>query len=195
MAEYPDEINLVNRFKAGDSSAFEELVRAYQDRIFNLCRYVLGNDHDAEDAAQDVFIKAFRNLSGFKPDASVYTWLYRIAVNTCLDRKRKPFFLSLFKSGESEDGGDYDVPSEEPSPEKLLESKQISREIQRALNKISPKLRTVIVLKEFEGLSYEEIGEVLDISLGTVKSRISRAREELKELLKIFREQKLPRNV
>jgi len=191
MSEHPEDLKLIERFRAGDAAAFEELVRAYQDRIYNLCRYMLENDHDAEDAAQDVFIKAFRALHRFQPGAALYTWLYRIAVNTCLDRKRKPFFLSLFKAGGKDDEGgiEYDIPSDSPSPEKLLESSRISQAIHDALRRISPKLRTVIVLKELEGLSYGEIAEVLDISEGTVKSRISRAREELRQLLEIFREQ------
>lgn len=190
MSENCQDIDRIDRFKAGDSTAFEEIVKAYEDRIYNLCRYMLGNAHDAEDAAQEVFLKAFQNLRSFRPEASLYTWLYRIAVNTCIDYKRKPFFLSLFRKDASDEEMEYDIPSEEPSPERLLESKQLTREIHRALMKTSPKLRTVIVLKELEGLSYEEISEVLEISMGTVKSRIARAREELKQSLSRFREQK-----
>ena len=151
---------------------------------------MLGNSHDAEDAAQDVFLRAYQNLNRFKPEASLLTWLYRIAINTCIDYRRKPFFESLFKTSKEGDVFVVDQPSDSPSPARLYESKQISNAIQLALGRLSGKLRTVIVLKEIEGLSYEEISEVLDVSIGTVKSRISRAREELKELLKNFREQK-----
>jgi len=192
MADDSPDLERLRRFQAGDVAAFEEIVRAHQARIITLCRYLLGNAADAEDAAQDVFIKAFKGLKNFRPEAALYTWLYRIAVNTCIDRKRKPFFLSLFHAddtGEGADEGFHALQSDDPSPEKLVESQQVSQEIQRALKKLSPKLRAAIVLKEIEGLRYEEIGEVLDISLGTVKSRISRAREELKLALIGGREQ------
>jgi len=185
-----DDFNLINRFKDGDASAFDEIIFKYQDKLYNLCRHMLGNAHDAEDAAQDVFLKAYQNLNRFKPEASLLTWLYRIAINTCIDYRRKPFFESLFKNSKEGDVFVIDQPSDSPSPEKLYESKEIGNAIQFALGRLSEKLRTVIVLKEIEGLSYEEISEVLDVSIGTVKSRISRAREELKELLKKFREQK-----
>jgi RNA polymerase sigma-70 factor (ECF subfamily) len=179
-----DEFDVINRFKDGDTSAFEEIILKYQDKIYNLCRHMLGNAHDAEDTAQDVFLKAYQNLNKFKPEASLHTWLYRIAVNTCIDYRRKPFFESLFKTSKAGDEFMIDQLDGSPSPERLYESKQIGDAIQFALGRLSGKLRTVIVLKEIEELSYEEIAEVLDVSVGTVKSRISRAREELKELLK-----------
>src|SRR4030042_1740590 len=190
-----DDFDLISSFKRGDKSAFEEIVLRYQNRIYNLCIYMLGNIHEAEDVAQDTFIKAYQNLNKFKPDSSLHTWLYRIAVNTCIDYKRKPFFESLFKSSKEGDEFVADHPSYSPSPERLYESEQIGKAIHLALGRLSEKLRTVIVLKEIEGLSYGEIAEVLGVSIGTVKSRISRAREELKELLKKFREQKLHYNV
>jgi RNA polymerase sigma-70 factor (ECF subfamily) len=185
-----DDLSLIKRFKAGDISAFEEIVLKYQDKIYDLCRHMLQNAHDAEDAAQDVFVKAYQNLNRFKPEASLLTWLYRIAINTCIDYRRKPFFESLFKTSKEGDVFAVDQLSDSPSPERLYESKQISHAIQLALGRLSEKLRTVIVLKEIEGLSYEEIAEILEVSIGTVKSRISRAREELKELLINFREQR-----
>ncbi len=188
MPEDSPDLDRIRRFKAGDAAAFEEIVRTHQDRILTLCRYMLGNATDAEDATQDVFVKAFKGLKDFRPEASLYTWLYRIAVNTCIDRRKKPFF-SLFSSRHDEDATAGDLPSGDPSPEKLLESLQISQAIQDALKILSPKLRAAIVLKEIEGLAYEDIGEVLEISLGTVKSRISRAREELKRALVDSREQ------
>jgi RNA polymerase sigma-70 factor (ECF subfamily) len=178
-----DDITLITRFKNGDPSAFEELVLAHQDRIYGLCRRLLGNAHDAEDAAQDVFFKAYQALHKFKPEASLFTWLYRIAVNTCTDYRRKPVFESLFRRTEEGEELQYDPPSAEPSPERLAESKQMEQALRKSLSKLSLKLRTVIILKEIEGLSYEDISEVLDVSLGTVKSRISRAREELLELM------------
>ncbi len=89
MMAFADDGDLITRFKGGDLSAFEDLVRKYQDRVYNLCRYMIQDTQDAQDAAQDVFLKAYGSLKAFKPDASLYTWLYRIAVNTCLDYKKK----------------------------------------------------------------------------------------------------------
>jgi len=189
-ANKADDLRLINRFKAGDISAFEEILIKYQDRIYNVCRYMLGNAQDAEDAAQDTFIKAYRNLSDFRPDSSLYTWLYRIGVNTCLDYKRRPFFASIFGGTHEDDEVMNKLQSDEPSPERLYESKQTGHALRAGLKQLSEKFRTVLILKEIEGLSYEEIAEVLDISIGTVKSRISRAREELKQQMKKFTEQK-----
>jgi RNA polymerase sigma-70 factor (ECF subfamily) len=185
-----DDLGLIIKFKQGDDSAFERIVLKYQDRIYNLCVYMLGNRHDAEDAAQDVFTKVYQSLKSFKPQASLYTWLYRIAVNTCLDYKKRPFFESLFKSSDEGEEFVLEPVSQEPSPEEMFESKQLGEILNRSLGKISRKLRAAIILREIEGLSYEEMAEVLDVSTGTVKSRISRAREELRELLKKFREQR-----
>jgi len=184
-----DDHELIVKFKNGDTSAFGDIVIKYQDRIYNLCRHMLGNAHNAEDAAQDVFLKAFQALPKFEPDASLYTWLYRIATNTCIDYKRKPIWESLF--GDSGEGEKlvHDRASDAPSPEKLYQSKQIDRALQINLGKLSPKLRAIIILKEIEELSYEEIADTLEISMGTVKSRIARAREELQKLMSQFREQ------
>ncbi len=175
---FADDGELIARFKGGDLSGFEELVRKYQDRVYNLCRYMIQDPHDAQDAAQDAFLKAYQNLKAFKPDASLYTWLYRIAVNTCLDCKKK----SRPEQAEDESVID-DLASTELSPEQRYQSKEIGQAIQAALQKLPEHLRAAIVLKEIEELSYEEIAAVLDTSLGTVKSRISRAREELRRLL------------
>jgi RNA polymerase sigma-70 factor (ECF subfamily) len=189
MGNNSDELSIINRFKEGEESAFEELVLKYQDRIYNLCRHMLGNTHEAEDAAQDTFLKAYQKLKDFKPEAALYTWLYRIAVNTCLDYNKRPFFESLFRKAESDEFVDEPA-SDWPSPEKLYESKQIGLALNTSIKKLPIKLRTAIILKEIEGLSYEEIADILEISIGTVKSRISRARDELKKSLQKFREQK-----
>jgi RNA polymerase sigma-70 factor (ECF subfamily) len=173
------ESDLIERFKQGDPSAFEALVRKHQDRIYNICRYMLQDPQIAQDAAQDVFLKAYRALKDFRPDASLYSWIYRIAINTCLDYRRKSRREEF--SGEPLAG---DLPSGEYSPHQLYESGEIRYSIQQALQKLPEKLRAAIVLREIEGLSYEEIAEVLHTSAGTVKSRISRAREQLRHLLR-----------
>jgi RNA polymerase sigma-70 factor, ECF subfamily len=169
---------LTKRFQNSELTAFEELIRKYQDRIYNLCRYMLRDPQDAQDAAQDAFLKAYRGIKDFRSEASLYTWLYRIAVNTCLDYKRKTSVATLRSESLSEE-----EPSGEPSPERTYESKEVSEAIQSALQKLPKKLRPAIVLREIDGLSYEEIAEILHTSVGTVKSRISRAREELRGIL------------
>ncbi|MEJ2167775.1 MAG: sigma-70 family RNA polymerase sigma factor [Desulfobacterales bacterium] len=169
---------LIARFKTGNPSAFEAVVLRYQDRIYNLCRYMLRDPRDAQDAAQDVFLKAYRALKDLRPDSSLYTWLYRIAVNTCLDYKRRSKREALRNEPLAED-----LPSDEPLPEQRYESREVTEAIQLALQKLPEKLRAVIVLREIEGCSYEEIAQILRTSVGTVKSRISRAREELRRIL------------
>jgi RNA polymerase sigma-70 factor (ECF subfamily) len=171
--------DLIERFKKGDPSAFEAIVRKYQDRIYNLCRYMLQNPEDAQDAAQDVFLKAYRALKDFRPGSSLYTWIYRISVTTCLDYRKKSR-----REGSRSEPLNEALPSDEPFPESLYASKEITEALQLALQKLPEKLRAAIVLREIEELSYEEIAEVLRISAGTVKSRISRAREELRHILK-----------
>jgi RNA polymerase sigma-70 factor, ECF subfamily len=174
-----DDNDLIGRFRKGDPSSFEALIRKYQDRVYNVCRYMLKNPEDAQDAAQDVFLKAYRALKEFRPDSTLYTWIYRIAVTTCLDYRRKSR-REVFRTEPLTD----DLPSDEPLPEQLYESAEMPRSIQLALQKLPKKLRAAIVLREIEGLSYQEIAEVLHTSPGTVKSRISRAREELRLLMK-----------
>jgi len=176
---FADDSDLIERFKKGDLSAFEAVVRKYQDRVYNLCRYMLRDPEDGQDAAQDVFLKSFRGLKDFSPHSSLYTWIYRIGVTTCLDYKKKRRRESLRSVPLAED-----LPSDAPFPDQTYESRESTEVIQGALQQLPEKLRAAIVLREMEGLSYEEIAEVLDISIGTVKSRISRAREELRSLLK-----------
>lgn len=181
-----DDFDSIADYKQGNTSAFEPLLLKYQHRIYTLCRYLLEDPHDADDAAQDTYVKAFQGLKRFTPDASFYTWLYRIAVNTCLDQRRKASLRTgLFVAN----GTDFldTAPSQSPSPESHYETKQAFQSLQTSLNRLSMKLRLPLVLKEVEGLSYEEIAVALDVSVGTVKSRISRAREEMAKLMEIPR--------
>lgn len=174
-----DEQHLIELFKQDPHTAFKRIIEEYQDRIFNLCIYMLHSKEDAQDAAQEAFIKAYRSFEKFTPQASIYTWLYRVAVNTCLDYRRKPQRLLV-----DSEVSITEIPAPEPSPERIYESKEASRLIQMALERLSPEFKTVIILREIEDFSYEDIAEVLQISLGTVKSKISRARDELRQLLR-----------
>jgi RNA polymerase sigma-70 factor (ECF subfamily) len=181
-----DDLAAIEAFRNGDLGAFEALVRKYQHRIYTLCRYLLQNPQDADDAAQDTFVKAFQGLKRFSPVASFYTWLYRIASNTCFDRRRRASVRTEV-SAAAEDDFPERIPSPAPSPESAYETKQATDALHAALQCLSEKLRVPLVLKEVEGLSYEEIAAAMDIGVGTVKSRISRAREELATALKIPR--------
>lgn len=183
-----DDNLLIARCQAGDSTPFRQLVLKHQDRLLTLCRYLLKNPHDAEDAAQESFIKAFRHIRDYSPDAPFYTWLSSIAVNTCRDIQRKNRIRSFFSLNVEQDQLDT-YPDNQPDPEAVYASRQSLFALQSALNRLSLKLRTVLVLKELEGMSYEEIATVLGISIGTVKSRISRARDEIIRLMKKTTEQ------
>lgn len=188
MDSRENDLLLVDRVRAGDEAAFEAIVVRHQDRVYNICRYMLG-PADADDAAQETFIKAYRNLSAFTPAPSFSAWITRIAVNTCLDYLRKRPHISI--NAAAPDGGEFvrEEASRGPGPERELELKRAGLAITDAIGRLSEKLRPPIVLLEIEGLSYEEISAALGISVGTVKSRISRAREELKRLLCGAREQ------
>ncbi len=186
--EPADELGLLQRAQAGDDSAFEEIVLRHQDAVYNLCRRILGDPHDAEDAAQEVFVKAYKALPGFRPEASLSTWLHRIAVNTCIDYRRRPVFEPIAGMPD-ENVVHYEPVSEEPSPERLAESRQTARALWLAIGRLSVKLRAAIILRELYGLSYEEIAETLDVSVGTVKSRLARARLEIIDTMKKITEQ------
>lgn len=172
------------RVRGGDSRAFEEIVLKYQDRLYNLCRYMTGSASDAEDVTQDAFVKAYLNLGKFRDTGSFSSWLHRIAVNACIDYRRRPVLEPLSRVSPGGKEFAVDPGSNTPTPEESLQSKQTSIAVDRGLSLLSHKLKTVIVLNEIEGLSYEEISEVLGISVGTVKSRLARAREELRRRLK-----------
>lgn len=190
MSERDIDQKLVVRVQKGDSTAFDLLVRKYQHKVAKLVgRYV--RDHaEAEDVTQEAFIKAYRALRGFRGDSAFYTWLYRIAVNTAKNylesRGRRPMSLDLELEGlETLDGSDG--LREQATPERQLLTGEIAATIQQVLDLLPADLRTAIVLREVEGLSYEEIAEIMDCPIGTVRSRIFRAREavdkELKPLL------------
>ncbi len=182
-----DELVLIEKARHGDLKAFEELVLAYQDKVYGICRYMLGPG-DAADAAQDSFVKAFKNLGRFTPSPGFSAWITRIAVNTCLDYKRRPAHLPLVGTASDGEEFEFEHASADLGPEAALSSKQSSRALEEAVARLSGKLRAVLVLCDMEGLSYIEASEALDISIGTVKSRLSRAREELRRSLSGSRE-------
>ncbi|AYA74155.1 MULTISPECIES: RNA polymerase sigma factor SigW [unclassified Robertmurraya] len=171
----------------GDQSAYGEIVEIYKDKVFQLCYRILGNRHEAEDMAQEAFIRAYVNISSFNIDLKFSTWLYRIATNLCIDRirKKKPdYYLDAEVSGTDGLTMYSQIASDTILPEDEIESLELQETIQREITKLPEKYRSVIVLKYIEELSLNEISEILDIPLGTVKTRIHRGREALRHQLR-----------
>jgi RNA polymerase sigma-70 factor (ECF subfamily) len=169
-----DDRTLVGRCRDGDRRAFEQLVVRYQRPVFNAALRLLHNPEDARDVAQTTFLKAFEHLEGYNPAFKFYSWIYRIAVNEALDAlgSRKPF------EAISEEEAD-----EAPGPEQQVGDEQVSREIETALMGIKPEFRTVIVLRHFMHLSYQDMSDVLQLPEKTVKSRLYSARQLLRDEL------------
>lgn len=184
---------LVKKAQAHDLDAFEELVRIYQNKIYALCLQLSGSDSDAQDLAQEAFIRAFRALHSFRNEADFGTWLHRIAVNLWLNSRRKnsgKVFISLDEPYRDEEGGKAkrEMPDMQADPQRILETKEFHGLVRTALQDLSEEHRAVLVLREMEGYSYEEVSQILDCSLGTVKSRLNRAREAMRRKMSELRE-------
>lgn len=168
----------------GDLRSFEQLVILYQDKVYSLSLKLTGSERDAEDLSQEVFVKAYRHISSFRGDADFGTWLHRIAVNTYLNLKRRKDPQSAYSLDEpilSEDGEvAREIADYSGDPESVLVGNQMGERLQKALEKLPKDQKTAILLREVEDYSYEEIAEIMDCSVGTVRSRLSRARDALK---------------
>ncbi len=180
---------LLARVLAGDVGGFEELVRKYQSRLFNTIFHVLGNVHDAEELTQEAFLKAWSHLAEFRQASSFYTWLYRIAMNLVATRRRlrrgnAPLEIFGEQTGST-------VTDHRNNPSGFLESEEICQQVREALGKLPPAYREILVLREIEGLDYRAIAEVLGIPVNTVRSRLFRARMELRDRVAPF----LPKEV
>jgi RNA polymerase sigma-70 factor (ECF subfamily) len=175
--------DLVNEAREGNQEAFADLVRRYQVRVFNLARVSTGNDADADDVSQEVFVKVFRGLRGFRGDSTFRTWLYRVAINLIRSHAaRRPMF-GRFRRDEGDEGHGSDRLDTLPDPHDLETSVAERDAIDRALGRLPAGLRTAVTLRDIEGLEYKEIADVLDVPIGTVMSRIARGREKLRPLL------------
>ncbi len=179
--------DIVSRVIDGDVEAFGILVERYQDRIYSAVQNYLSNPDDALDVTQEAFVKAYTKLRGFDANSAFYTWLYRIAVNTAIDslrRKKSKPTDSLDDSKFSQTG--FEPPSKDPKtdPLKVATAREQADMLRSAISKLSDKLKSVLVLYDVEGLSQDEVAEILKIPVGTVKSRVSRARAELREILR-----------
>jgi RNA polymerase sigma-70 factor (ECF subfamily) len=167
----------------GDTAAFGELVRRYQDRLFNTVYRLVDQTEDAQDVVQEAFINAYQSLGSFHGESAFFTWLYRIAVNAAISLKRKKRVMVRIDGPDGESVIDPLDPSDLARPGHALEQAEQDRRVQRALSRLSPEHRAVLVMKEMEGQKYENIAEVLGVPIGTVRSRLHRARLELRELL------------
>lgn len=183
------EHELVQKSKRGDVAAFEELIADYQKRVLNHAFRMLGNSADAEDAAQDIFIRVFRAMAHFNEESAFSTWLYRITTNVCLDvlRKRKrqntAANVSIHQYNSEEEEFELPIEDNSSAPYEQAQKKEAMRALERALAKLGEEQRNAIVMRDINGLSYEAIAEVMNCSLGTVKSRINRSRLALRKLL------------
>lgn len=179
-----NEKELVARLQARDETAFEELIRLYEKKVYSLCIRMCGNAEDAEEAAQDAFLALWRGIDRFRQESSLSTWIYRLASNACIDLMRRK------KKG----AGSVSLDDEElfvdavdpaPQPHEEAERRETQRLLQEGLLSLPAEYRSILLLREVEGLSYSEISETLELELGTVKSRISRGRTLLRNFLSV----------
>lgn len=181
-----DEKKWLKKAAAGSAEAFEQLVLKYQTAVYNLCLRMTGDPEDAADMTQESFLKAWRNLESFQGNSAFSTWLYRLASNTCLDHlrsvKRKPQ-LSLVMEDEDGETQALDVPDSAPSPEEQVIALDEQSRLNDALQALDEDQRQILILRAVNGLSYTEIAEALHLKEGTVKSRLARAREQLRKKL------------
>lgn len=180
------EQELVARAKAGDDEAFAQLMRDNEKRIYNLTLRMTGNPEDAMDLAQEAFLNAWRGLKFFKGDSAFSTWVYRLASNACIDflrRQKRRQDISVPMPTYEDDDSQPDIPDDRFLPEQELERQELRQAVLQGLEQLSLEHRQVLVMREINGLSYQEIADVLDLEAGTVKSRIARARISLRKIL------------
>ncbi len=181
-----EELEIINRVRAGDTDAFESLVLEHQNKVYSLALRMVGNEEDARDMAQEAFVRAYTSLAGFRGDSKFSVWLYRLTSNICIDflrSRQRHQTVSLTYDTDDAEGGQLEIPDERFSPETGLERAELRDSVVRGLDSLSPEFRSILLLREIEGLTYEEIGRALDLEEGTVKSRIFRARKKLTEFL------------
>lgn len=185
---------LIEKAAGGDVEAFEKIIEEYQNIVYSIALRMAGNETDAFDMAQEVFIKLYRNLSKFDGRSKLSTWIYRVASNTCLDelKKRKRIRDNTKSLNEEFETADDSVVLEikdtKPLPEEEIENSELKETLNSAILKLSDQHKEVIILRDIEGFSYEEIADITKNSVGTVKSRLSRARAALRKILKEYGE-------
>jgi RNA polymerase sigma-70 factor, ECF subfamily len=185
------EFSWIRAFLNNDRSAFDNLVRRYQDRVFNICYRMMGDYEEANDCAQETFVKAYKGLKDFRFEARFSTWILTIALNLCRNRlksmeHRYQQRMVRIDSSPKETGGLGHIEIEDPAPNALAQLARKEQEVllQKAIDGLPRDARAVVVLRDIEGLSYEEIAQITGYNLGTVKSKLARARQQLREKLK-----------
>jgi len=186
---------LVERAIAGDADAFGEVVRRWERKIYALAYGFTGSVEDARDAAQETFVAAYRNLQNFRGEAKVSSWLHRIAVNQCITRQRRARVRAETGIEEAVEsaGEGFLAAGEQSSPARAAEAKERTEAVRRAVAALTPELREVVLLKEFEGLTFQEIADALQVPLSTVKSRLYTALRQLRMRLEKFELEVAPR--
>lgn len=178
---------LVKKAQQGDRAAFEELMDIYFKRIYNIAYRMAGNADDASDMTQEAMLKLYRNIKSFGGNSRFSTWVYRVATNTCLDelkKIRRHTSYSIDSELETDDGSiAFEIEDSAPTPEQRAEQRELKELVKNAVLRLGDEHKTVIILRDIQGLSYDEIARVLGCSEGTVKSRISRGRAKLKSVL------------
>ncbi len=181
-----NEYKLIKKCKKGDIDAFEELILEHEKRAYNIALKMLKNPEDAMDISQEAFIKVYKSINNFNLKSSFATWLYRIVVNTCLDflKKNQTKVYHIDNPIKTEDGEiTREIADIQTAPEVILERKMTRQLVHNAMDELDNIHRTVLILRDIQGFSYKEISEMLDCSLGTVKSRIKRGRDNLKSVI------------
>ncbi len=182
-----DELALLRRARQGDVAAFEQLVLTYEKKVINLAYRLSGSREDAADLAQEALVRVYKSLDRFREQARFSTWLYRIVVNVCLDHQRSRKRQQTVSLDAPLEGNDGEVPrqiaSDAVDPQEAAERSDLREAVQAAIGRLSGEHRTVLVMRDIQDMPYEEIGEVLGLPLGTVKSRLNRARQALKQEL------------
>ncbi len=183
----PEE-QLIRRAQQSDNEAFEQLLLLHQKKVYNLCLRMSANPDDALDLSQEAFIKAWRSIGQYQFEASFSTWLFRLTSNVCIDflrRKKRRQETSLTESyDDSDEGEEFSLPDTAPLPEEQAITNETKIELAQAMERLGPEHREILQLRVVENLPYEQIAEILDIRVGTVKSRLARARLSLRKILK-----------
>ena len=181
------EEQLIRRAQQGDNGAFEELLLLHQKKVYNLCLRMSANPDDALDLSQEAFLRAWRSLGQYQFEASFSTWLFRLTSNICIDflrRKKRRQETSLTESyDDSDEGAELSVPDAQPGPEQQAMTNETKIELARAMEQLSPEHREILQLRVIEDLQYEQIADILGVRVGTVKSRLARARLALRKIL------------
>ena len=182
------EEQLLRRAQQGDNGAFAELLLLHQKKVYNLCLRMSANPDDALDLSQEAFLRAWRSLGQYQFEASFSTWLFRLTSNICIDflrRKKRRQETSLTESyDDSDEGAELSVPDAQPGPEQQAMTNETKIELARAMEQLSPEHREILQLRVIEDLQYEQIADILGVRVGTVKSRLARARLSFRKILK-----------